>query len=283
MTNALALQDDFNVENILNDVNHIQKMCKSLMQTKHYAAMGEVAIFAISQKAKSIGLPLLDALNGGIYFVNGKTELASNTMNYLIRAAGHSIVKDPKSDKMICILKGTRKDNGDTWTCSFSIEEAKKAGIYKNTWEKYPEDMLFARALSRLGRQLFPDVIKGMYTEGEIRDGVVDNPRVIAHHQEPTQLQIEHIEPPHTERISADQANELMEILDACDSDYQANVLGFIKKAPHNCNTLYDLPLSLYDRLKTQSLKKKEEAFAERAMAEILANSAASMQEKTAE
>ena len=92
-------------------------------------------------------------------------------MNQLIRAAGHSIKKDPKSDESICILHGKRGDNGDDWMASFSMAEAKRACLVtpSNVWSKYPSDMLFARALSRLARQLFPDVIKGCYTEGEIR------------------------------------------------------------------------------------------------------------------
>src|ERR1044071_6899883 len=139
---TVALPDEFSRS--LQEIEQTQNMCKQLMKTAHYHKIGEVGIFTIVQKARSIGLNPLDALNGAMYFVNGKVELSANTMNYLIRAKGHSIVRDDKSNQEICILKGRRADNGDTWTASFSIKEAKIAGIYKNTWEKYPEDMLFA-------------------------------------------------------------------------------------------------------------------------------------------
>lgn len=72
--------------------------------------------------------------------------------------------------------------------------------------------------------------------------------------------------------ISFDQAEELIGILDACDSDYQANVLASIKKS-HNCTTLYELPISLYDRLKSSSIKKKEEFEADQVMAKVLERS----------
>lgn len=173
---ALVTVDEFDVA--AKEIENTQRLCHMLMKTKHYAKLGEEGIFAVVQKAKSIGLNPLDALNGAMYYVQGKVELSANTMNYLIRSKGHSITKDAKSDKTICILHGKRADNGDTWTSSFSIDDAKKAGIYRNNWEKYTEDYLFARALTRLARQLFPDVTKGSYIEGEIQ-ATVEQPRNI--------------------------------------------------------------------------------------------------------
>jgi hypothetical protein len=158
--------------NTVAAVHETMQICKMLMETSHYKKMGQEGIFAIVQKAKSIGVDPLDALNGGFYFVQGKVELTATMMNDLIRRKGHSITKDKKSDEKVCILHGKRKDNGDTWSESFSIEDAKLAGIYRNQWLKYPKDMLFARALSRLARQLFPDVIKGCYVDGEITQAI---------------------------------------------------------------------------------------------------------------
>lgn len=167
MANELAIKED---EQLMLDIQNTQKMCRLLMQAPHYKRMGAEGIYAIVEKAKSIGINPMDALNGGMYYVQGKVELTAAMMNHLIRADGHSITKDKKSDDTICILHGKRKDNGDTWVESFSIEDAKKAGIYRNQWIKYPKDMLFARALSRLARQLFPDIIKGCYVQGEISE-----------------------------------------------------------------------------------------------------------------
>lgn len=191
MSKELVVKDEVCFETMLADITSMQAICVKLMQTKHFQALGEVGIFAILQKAKSIGMNALDALSGGMYFVNGKVELSSNSMGSLIRKGGHSIVKDPKSDKTICILHGKRVDNGDTLTTSFSIADAKQAGIYKNVWEKYPEDLLYCRALTRMCRQLFQDVGKGCYVEGEIRDGVIDNPRHRSYEQDmqPTKIQ----------------------------------------------------------------------------------------------
>lgn len=158
--------------NFLVEVDQMRETCAKLAQTKHYAKMGPDGIFAVLMMARTLNLNPFDALNGGLYSVNGKVEMSARMMNELIRRAGHSITKDPKSDHTICILHGKRADNGDTWSESFSIAEAKTAGVYRagTPWEKYPKDMLFARALSRLARQLWPDVIKGCYIESELSE-----------------------------------------------------------------------------------------------------------------
>jgi len=166
MNKELVTADD----NMLAEIQNTQKMCQMLMQAPHYKRMGAEGVYAIIEKAKSIGVQPLDALNGGMFYVQGKVELTAAMMNQLIRMNKHSITKDKRSNEQICILHGKRADNGDTWVASFSIEEAKRAGIFRNQWQKYPQDMLFARALSRLARQLFPDIIKGCYIQGEISD-----------------------------------------------------------------------------------------------------------------
>lgn len=168
MKYEVTQKSEWNPSMIVEDLQNTQKMCQALMQTPHYKKIGGEGIFAIVQKAKAMKLNPLEALNGGMYCVNGKVEMSANMMIQLCRQAGHSITKDKRSDNTVCILHGKRKDNGDTWTESFSIEDAKRAGLYKNTWEKFPRNMLFARALSNLARQLFPDVIGGCYVEGEI-------------------------------------------------------------------------------------------------------------------
>ena len=187
------------VNNHVHQLEEMKSLCRSLMATKHYAKMGEVGIFAIVQKGISLGLNPIDALIGGLYCGQGRVMMPSETMNRLIRLAGHSISKDPKSDEKVCILHGKRSDNGDTWTESFSIEDAKRAGIYKEggTWGKYPKAMLFARALSVLARQLFPDVISGCYVEGEITESMVSKETTLEIEEEPVKYiddeQISHI------------------------------------------------------------------------------------------
>ena len=227
-----------NADTMMADIQDATKMCQTLMQYPHYKKLGAEGIFAIIQKAKSIGLNPLDALNGGMYFVQGKVELAAGTMNQMIRNLNHSITKDKRSDDTICILHGKRADNGDTWVESFSIEDAKKAGIYRNQWIKYPKDMLFARALSRLARQLFPDVIKGCYVEGEIATPNVD----VNHHKIESDVNLCQEKP---EAISDKQYQELEEAM-GTNILLRQNILNFMNRK-WGIDTLQEMPIEIYE------------------------------------
>lgn len=263
--NQLMVKEEICFDTILKDVEVMQNMCASLMKTKHYSAMGEAGLFAIVQKAKSLGISPLEALNGGLYYVQGKVGMSTEMMASLIREKGHSISKDPKSDNSICILHGKRKDTGDTWTVSFSMGDATKAGLAKNMYDKYPAIMIYNRAMSTLARQLFPDVIKGAgYTMDELKEIAANSPAKEESFQYAEVVEV-------VEKISKEQAEELMSILEFCDSKYQTNVLAFIKKPPYNAHTLYDLPLSLYDRVKLAAIKNKDETIANAKMDEVLA------------
>src|SRR5262249_7733355 len=56
-------------------------------------------------------------------------------------------------------------------TVSFSIEDAKKAKLFKpgGAWETYPKNMVYKSAISNLAKWLFPDVTGMAYVEGEIQ------------------------------------------------------------------------------------------------------------------
>ena len=252
---TLQVQEN-NFDTMLSEIENTQKQCKALLQSKHYAAMGEAGVFAILQKAKSLQMNPVEALNGGLYYVQGKVGMSTETMASMIRGKGHSIIKDPKSDNNLCILHGRRGDNGDTWTCSFSIDDAKRAGLYKGTWEKYPAVMTYNRACSMLARQLFPDVIKGAgYTFDELKE-IADSK---SSSFTPTiEIQEAKLEP--VEIITFDLASELTEILNECDPEYKKRVLDFIKQPPYNAvNGVYELPVTLHKKFKTGALANRAE------------------------
>jgi hypothetical protein len=147
-----------------------QTMAEQAVSSKMYRGIGEKAgVMMIMLSARELGIPPMQALNGGINIIQGKVEISARMMSALIRKAGHSItVKELEATH--CILIGKRADTGEIQSCSFSVQEAQLAGLVKpgGGWTKWPKDMCFARALSRLSRQLFSDVIGIGYVEGEI-------------------------------------------------------------------------------------------------------------------
>ena len=68
-------------------------------------------------------------------------------------------------------MKVQRRGWSDPSLISFTIEDAKNAGLLNNpTWKKYPADMCKARAIARAARAAFPDALLGVYVEGEISE-----------------------------------------------------------------------------------------------------------------
>ena len=146
-------------------------MAEQAVSSKMYRGIGEKAgVMMIMLSARELGIPPMQALNGGINIINGKAEISARMMSALIRKAGHEIKIKEISDTA-CTLVGTRSDTGESEEASFSVADAQKAKLVKpgGGWEKCPKDMCFARALSRLARQLFSDVIGIGYVEGEIK------------------------------------------------------------------------------------------------------------------
>ena len=147
-----------------------QTMAETAVSSKMYKGIGEKAgVMMIMLSARELGISPMQALNGGLNIINGKVEISARMMSALIRKSGHSI-KVHTCSNTECILIGKRADTGETQTSSFTIQEAQQAGLVKSGggWTKWPKDMCFARALSRLSRQLFSDVIGIGYVEGEI-------------------------------------------------------------------------------------------------------------------
>jgi hypothetical protein len=201
MTNQITVQNSFEKE-----VQTLQMVARTAHESGLYKGMdGEAKIFMILLAAKELGISPMMALNGGIWNIQGKIEISARMMSSMIRRAGHSLVIKESNNKT-CIIEGRRRDNGDSFTSEFSINDAVNAGLAnKDVWKKYAQDMLYARALSRLARRLFADIIGTAYVEGEIR-GEIEDKSAPSEPQE-SQLQeteIEIIEPVDDKKILRD-------------------------------------------------------------------------------
>lgn len=236
---------------VLQDIESTQKLCSALMRTQHYAKMGEVGIFAIVQKAKSIGMNPLDALNGGMYFVQGKVEISGQAMLAIIRAHGHSVSMDPKSTDTCVRMFGRRSDNGDTWMAQFSVDDAKKQGIFRNQWEKMPKVMCMWRCVSQLGRFLFSDILKGVYVQGEISEALPFNSPVNI------DFSTGEVKECKIEKITKEQVFEFEDILSECSEEDQKKAKEYLTKQGF---TTYDqLPMKAFEILKERAIAKREE------------------------
>lgn len=116
---------------------------------------------------QELGLSPMRSLMG-IDVIQGRPSVNAATIKGMVLAAGGRIETVVWTDK-ICTLIGHRGDWKEEAT--FSIEDAKIAGyLSKDNWIKQPKAMLYARAVSIIGRNQWADVTRGFYSTEELRD-----------------------------------------------------------------------------------------------------------------
>jgi hypothetical protein len=125
------------------------------------------AILACVATGRALGIADMSALRS-IHIIDGKATFSAELMVQLVRRAGHSITGEVTDGS--ASVTGTRADNGDTMTATWTLQMAERAGLLgKSNWKKYPEAMLWARAASQLCRMLFADCFAGAtYTPEEL-------------------------------------------------------------------------------------------------------------------
>lgn len=199
--------------NIDNDVSALQTVAKYAVESGLYTAIGaEAKIFMILMSAKELGIQPMQALNGGLWNIKGKVEISARMVNSMLRKAGIKIdIK--RLDTKGCILTGTRPDTGDICTIQFLEEDAKLAGVAgRDVWRSHPEDMYFARAISKLGRRLAPDILGTAYVEGEIAE---ENEKLA--YTKPENLQVVACE--EAEAFKEDQSTAYVDFISSWGSD----------------------------------------------------------------
>ncbi len=139
--------------------------------------------YAIVQYGHELGIGPMTALQT-MAIISGKICMAGQMMLSIALKNGVSyrILKDSDEECQVSFKRDTLE-----YTSSFSIKEAKQAGIWRaqSGWEKFPRDMLFWRTVTRGLRRVAPDVILGLYAIEEIKDAPSLDAKVEEVPQEP--------------------------------------------------------------------------------------------------
>lgn len=204
------------VENAYESIEKMQEFAKILLSSKlvpfhFYEKLADgkpdfskgktEAVVAVLIQGYQLQLPPLTALQH-IVPVNGLLSIKGDLAKSMIFNSGklksgtwiETEEGSVENENLIVRITATRSDNGQTLTRSFSVEQAKRAGLwitqqqvngsdgwrYKSSaWWKYPARMCQYRALGFIARDLFPDVMSGVYTTEEAVDIPQDQTLVI--------------------------------------------------------------------------------------------------------
>jgi hypothetical protein len=157
-------------------VNDIMVMAKNFAESGMFTdAKQAVQAFVKIQAGQEIGLPPFASMSG-IHIIQGKPTLGAGVIASAVKGSGKYDYKVKQMNETICSIdffQGSENIGNST----FTIEEAKKAGT-KNI-DKFPKNMLFARAISNGVKWFCPDVFSGpVYVPEEMPEQTIDTPHV---------------------------------------------------------------------------------------------------------
>jgi hypothetical protein len=119
-----------------------------------------------------IGLPPMFAIQK-IAVINGRPSIWGDAVPALLWARGFKIHEhsEGEGDKLVAHCVVTRP-SGDLVARSFSVAQAKKAGLWGKSgpWSQYPDRMLQMRARGLACRDGAPDVLSGLYLAEETQE-----------------------------------------------------------------------------------------------------------------
>lgn len=134
------------------------------------------AALAIIIQGRELGLTVMQSLRG-ISVINGKPSPSAQLMVALVKRSHvceylECISSDAESSTWRTRRRGEQEVR-ITWT----IEDAKRAGLLRSgkdggpgMWARFPRNMLKWRAATDLCREVYPDVVGGLYTPEELTE-----------------------------------------------------------------------------------------------------------------
>lgn len=144
-------------------------LSKSNLVPKDYQGNPSNCIIAM-QWGLEIGLQPLQAMQS-IAVINGRPAIWGDAMLALVRGSGQLeyIHEDPTDDG--CTVRLKRKGEPEAER-TFTKEDAKKTGLSskQGPWTQYPKRMMQLRARAFALRDVFPDVLRGVFIAEEAQD-----------------------------------------------------------------------------------------------------------------
>lgn len=125
-------------------------------------------IFVTVMHGLDLGLKPMQAMNL-VYVVKGRPSLSAEGMRARLFTLGHDFEVVELTDTA-CTVRGKRRGQDEWKSASFTYDQARKAKLSGANWDAYREDMLLARATTRLCKRYFPDATNGLPSYEEVLD-----------------------------------------------------------------------------------------------------------------
>lgn len=135
-------------------------------------------VIMVLQAGKEVGMQPVEALQA-YAFINGRLTMFGNAVIAQVAKAGHDITWGHCDDQTATVTV-TRCDNKKSMTETYTIEDAKRAGlINRDVWKAYPRRMLKYKAFAEVANFLTPDALHGAQMREIVESEPVEEPKVV--------------------------------------------------------------------------------------------------------
>lgn len=154
------------------NTNDVMIMAKQFAESGMFTDAKQASqAFVKIMAGQEIGIPPFAAMSG-VHIIQGKPTIGAGLIASTVKGSGKYDYKVIEQNEKVCSIdfyQGTEKIGNST----FTIEDARKAQT-KNL-DKFPKNMLFARAISNGVKWFAPDVFSGpVYTPEEMQSNTLD-------------------------------------------------------------------------------------------------------------
>jgi hypothetical protein len=179
-------------------INYAEKLAYSGLLPESFRGKPANVFYAI-EYGNMLGIHPLAAITG-VHVMDGKPTASSSLMGALVRRAGHRLRVTAKGSLRTGDLTATaeiiRSDDPEfTYRATWDLDRAQRAGLIQrldidqqgrtvitaktpkgkpSSWEKFPEAMLKARAISEVSREACEEALAGVHYTPEELGAVVD-------------------------------------------------------------------------------------------------------------
>jgi len=156
------------MKNQLIPYNEVEQFGKAMVASGFFEGVNQISQAIVKiQAGAEIGLPPFASMTG-VHIIKGKPVLGANLIATLIKNDPRYDYRVQRLDDEACMIyfyeQGQKVGESE-----FTTGDAKAAGINNQNWQKFPRNMLFARAISNGAKWYTPGIFGGMpvYTPDE--------------------------------------------------------------------------------------------------------------------
>ncbi len=157
------------------NMTQAKELAQLMFQSRLFSAWGTpAAVLATILAGRELGLSAMASLRG-FHQIDGKPAMAADLMRALVVRSGRAkyfICAERTPDR--CTFETHRDGDPRPVSLTYTIGQAQNAWQKDDRawrlsgWARHPEDMLAARASSKLARLVYSDILAGLYSPEEL-------------------------------------------------------------------------------------------------------------------